>query len=151
LSMKDGKPVLGEPVNITKRAGYDNQPYFIPSGKELFYTSIRKDEQADIYKYDLTKKSEIPFTNTPESEYSPTLTPDKRFISVVRGEADKKQHLWRFPLSGGKPEILIPSVEPVGYHCWLSSNTVALFVLGEPPTLQIVNLSGGKPAVIAKN
>jgi len=151
LKMQNGKPAVEEPVNITKRPGYDNQPFFMPSGKELLYTSIRNGDQADIYRYDLVKGTETAFTNTPESEYSPTLTPDNRFISVVRVEADKKQHLWRYPLSNGKPEMLIPTVEPVGYHCWLSTNTVVVFVLGEPPTLQIASLKGDKPQVIAKN
>ena len=37
-------------------------------------------------------------TNTPEAEYSPTVTPDRRHISVIRVEADGTQRLWRFAI-----------------------------------------------------
>ena len=39
-------------------------------------------------------------TNTPESEYSPTVTPDGAHISVIRVEADGTQRLWRFTIDG---------------------------------------------------
>ena len=39
---------VGAPVNITSRAGYDNQPAFTPDGRAILYTSIREG-QADIY------------------------------------------------------------------------------------------------------
>src|SRR6516165_1379333 len=82
---KNGTDILkfGDPKKITEFVGYNNQPFFLPDGKSILYTSIR-DKQADIYRYDLETGKTTQVTNTPESEYSPTLMPDKKNISVVR-------------------------------------------------------------------
>ena len=145
-----GKLKLGQPLKITTWAGYNNQPSFLPDGKSILYTSIR-DKQADIYRYDLRTASTTQVTNTPESEYSPTLMPDEKFISVVRVEADGTQRLWKFPLAGGSPSLILEKIKPVGYHLWVDNDTLALFVLGKPNTLQLVELRSGKAEVIADN
>jgi len=145
-----GKLKLGQPVKITNWAGYNNQPSFLPDGKSILYTSIR-DKQADIYRYDLRAASTTQVTNTPESEYSPTLMPDKKSISVVRVEADGTQRLWKFPLAGGGPSLILENIKPVGYHLWIDGDTLALFVLGKPNTLQLVDRRSGKAEVVANN
>src|SRR4030095_10520973 len=118
---------LGQPVRITEWNGYNNQPAFLPDGSSLLYTSIRSDKQADIYKYDFKSRGTSRITETPESEFSPTLTPDGHFISVVRVEADGTQRLWKFPLGAGKPSLVLEKIKPVGYHTWIDQNTLALF------------------------
>jgi len=40
LSLRDGRVTLGAPVNVTARAGYDNQPAVLPDGSGLLYTRI---------------------------------------------------------------------------------------------------------------
>ncbi|HXM48474.1 MAG TPA: hypothetical protein VN956_11570, partial [Pyrinomonadaceae bacterium] len=145
-----GKLKLGQPVKITNFTGYNNQPAFMSDGKSVLYTSIR-DKQADIYRYDIGSAATTQVTNTPESEYSPTLMPDGKFISVVRVEGDGTQRLWKFPLAGGAPSLVLESIKPVGYHLWVDENTLALFVLGKPNTLQLVDLRSGKAEVIAEN
>src|SRR5258706_9097608 len=145
-----GKLKLGQPVKITGWAGYNNQPAFMSDGKSVLYTSIRG-KQADIYRYDIGSAATSQITNTPESEYSPTLMPDGKFISVVRVEGDGTQRLWKFPLAGGAPSLVLENIKPVGYHLWLDENTLALFVLGKPNTLQLVDLRSGKAEVIAEN
>jgi WD40 repeat protein len=145
-----GKLKLGQPVKITNWAGYNNQPSFLPDGKSILYTSIR-DKQADIYRCDLRAISTTQITNTPESEYSPTLMPDKKSISVVRVEADGTQRLWKFPLAGGGPSLILENIKPVGYHLWIDDDTLALFVLGKPNTLQLVDRRSGKAEMIADN
>ena len=150
LAIRDGRAVLGQPVNVTERAGYDNQPFFLPDGSAIYYTSYRNG-QADVYRYDLATGKHTQLTDTPESEYSPTPMPEGRRFSVVRVEADSTQRLWTFALDGSDARLLIPSVAPVGYHAWLTQDVVALFVLGTPNTLQIVHLSAGRPDTIAEN
>ena len=145
-----GKLKLGQPVKITNWAGYNNQPSFLPDGQSIFYTSIRN-KQADIYRYEIRSGVTAQVTNTPESEYSPTLMPDGKFISVVRVEADGTQRLWKFPLAGGEPSLILPHIKPVGYHLWIDDHTLALFILGKPNTLELVDLRTGKEAVIAEN
>src|SRR5258707_11804345 len=134
-----GKLKLGQPVKITSWAGYNNQPAFMPDGQSILYTSIR-DKQADIYRYDIHSGATTQITKTPESEYSPTLMPDGKSISVVRVEADNTQRLWKFPLAdGAPPSLILEKINPVGYQLWIDDHTLALFILGKPNTLQIVD------------
>ena len=146
----EGKLKLGQPIKITSEAGYNNQPSFLPDGQSILYTSIR-DKQADIYRYEIHGGATTQITNTPESEFSPMLTPDGKSISVVRVEADGTQRLWKFPLAGGEPSLILENIKPVGYHLWVDDYTLALFVLGKPNTLQLVDLRTGKAEVIADN
>ena len=141
---------LGQPIKVTNAAGYNNQPWFMPDGLSILYTSI-KDKQADIYRYDINSGATIQITRTPESEFSPTLMPDGKSISVVRVEADGTQRLWKFPLAGGEPSLILENIKPVGYHLWIDDHTLALFILGKPNTLQLADVRTGKTEVIIDN
>jgi tricorn protease-like protein len=151
LKVKSGQIELDKPMQITEWRGYDNQPMFLPDGKSLFYTSIRDDGQADIYQYKIAENAIANATKTYESEYSATPTPDGKFFSVIRVEKDSTQRLWKFPIAGGEPVLVFENVKPVGYHAWGDANTVAMFVLGNPPTLQLGDTRTGKAEVIEKN
>lgn len=139
--------VAGPPVAVTDRAGYDNQPHFTADGA-LLYTSIR-DGQADIYRYEPDSGRRERVTRTPESEYSPTPMPGGDRFSVVRVEADSTQRLWSFAAGGSDPRLVLENVRPVGYHAWIGSDRVAMFVLGEPPTLRVASIGTGAAGVIA--
>jgi hypothetical protein len=151
---------IEQPINITNRPGYDNQPSFTPDGKGILFT--RSDStQTDTYLYDFTTRSSEPtrVTNTPESEYSPTVTPDGKGISVIRVEAgapaslepDARQRLWRFTRDGQTPELVIRDVKPVGYHAWGADDLLALYVLGKPNTLQVADSRTGRARIITQN
>ncbi len=148
---RGGQLALGTPINITFRPGYDNQPAFTLDGKSILFTSQREGEQTEIYRYDLAARFTTRLTNTVESEYSPTVTPDEKSFSVIRVEADKTQRLWQFPLAGGAPALVLTNIKPVGYHVWLDANTLALFVLGQPNTLQLVDVKTEKAEVLAQS
>jgi len=149
---RDGARIaVSRPSRITDWKGYDNQPSFTPDGRALLYTSIRDDKQADIYRYDLAQKTSARLTTTAEAEYSPTVTPDGRAFSVVRVEKDGTQRLWRFPFGPGEPELLLADVKPVGYHAWLDAETLLLFVLGRPATLQLASLKDGRAEIVASD
>src|SRR5712692_5301440 len=153
VKTKDGQIKFGQPLKITTFAGYNNQPSFMPDGHSILYTSIRN-KQADIYRYDIKSGATTQVTNTAESEYSPTLMPDGKSISVVRVEADGTQRLWRFPLAGGAPSLILEKTKPVGYHLWIDDQTLALFILGgtgKPNTLKIVAVATEKAEVVAEN
>ena len=130
---------VGTPVNVTARPGYDNQPFFLSNGRAFLYTAIHEDGQADIYRYDLDRKTSVRLTATPESEYSPTPLPPGDGFSAVRVEADSTQRLWAFAADGARPRLVFDSIQPVGYHAWGDGHTLVLFVLGAPPTLQIAD------------
>jgi hypothetical protein len=142
---------VGGPKRISTWEGYNNQPSFLPDSRALLYTSIRADKQADTYRYNFADGSTTRITETAESEYSPTPTPDGKSFSVIRVEADGTQRLWMFPLAGGKPTLILEKIKPVGYHVWVDRQTLMLFVLGEPATLQLVDTGTQKAEVIASN
>src|SRR5256885_6703718 len=74
---------VGRPLNITNSPGYDNQPSFTPDGRSILFTSIRDGgTQTDIYRYVVATGTTSRVTHTPESEYSPTVTPDGGHISA---------------------------------------------------------------------
>jgi hypothetical protein len=149
LTTRGGKLVLGAPVNITKRPGYDNQPSFTPDSRALLFTSVRDDAQADIYRYDLSRKTTARLTSTPESEYSPTVFGNGARFSVIRVERDSTQRLWSFRMDGGDPKLVFEQIKPVGYHVWVDSTTVALFVLGSPNSLLLADVRTGRTDTIA--
>jgi dipeptidyl aminopeptidase/acylaminoacyl peptidase len=143
-------PSVGRPANMTNSPGYDNQPSFTPDGGAVLFTSIRGGTQTDIYRYDVASGATSRVTNTPESEYSPTVTPDGGHISVIRVEADGTQRLWRFTIAGTAPELVLAGVKPVGYHAWADDRTLALFVLGQPATLQVADAPSGAAEVVVR-
>jgi len=142
--------IIRTPLNITDRPGYDNQPAFTWDGSAVLFTSVRADAQADIYRYDIASGATTRVTTSaPESEYSATPIDSGRAISVVRVERDSAQRLWRFPLNGGAPTVILDRVKPVGYHAWADESTLALFVLGNPNSLQLANVRSGSVDTIA--
>jgi hypothetical protein len=143
LSRVGDSLVVGTPKNVTRRAGYDNQPSFTPDAKAILYTAV-VDGQAEIFRYELRTGAITRLTNTVESEYSPTVTPDGKWFSVVRVEKDSTQRLWKFPLAGGEPVLVLPNVKPVGYHAWIDDTTLVLYVLGQPARLQSANPRSGE-------
>lgn len=138
-------------MNITAREGYDNQPSFTPDGTAILFTR-RDAQQTDIYAWEFTSRGSAPrrVTDTPESEYSPTVTPDGKGISVIRVEADGMQRLWRFALDGTAPALVLKDVTPVGYHAWGDAGQLALFVLGSPNSLQLADARTGRSAIVAR-
>lgn len=150
LTLRDGHVALGTPVNVTARAGYDNQPAFLPDGSGLLYTRIGTDAQADVWRYDFATRSARAIITTPESEYSPTPIPGGD-ISVVRVERDSTQRLWRFDADGTNPTLLLERLKPVGYHAWTGERTLALFVLGSPNALVLATAGGERADTVARD
>jgi len=149
LVRSGGRLTIGKVRNLTRRVGYDNQPVFSLDNRTLYYTSNRGDGQSDIWSVDLTTYRHSQVTRTPESEYSAAVTPDRRSLSVVRVERDSTQRLWRFPLGGGRPCLVIDKVKPVGYYAWANDSIVVMFVLGRPATLQIGNIDALRVDTVA--
>src|SRR5262249_26485913 len=86
----------------------------------------------------------------PEGGCSPTVMPDGAHLSVIRVEQDGTQRLWRFTLDGREPEVVLDRVKPVGYHAWIDDHTLALFVLGQPATLQLADTRTGSAEEAAR-
>lgn len=150
VKAKHGKFVFTNPQKISDWKGYNNQPYFTPDGKSIYYVSYR-DKQSDIYKYDIGSKATTQFTNTPEDEYSPKLTPDKKYISVVRVMKDSSQQLWEFPIDGGIPQRIAFGYDSIGYYCWEDNNHVVLVNVPEPMNLKLYFRNAGTVYGVSKS
>jgi hypothetical protein len=155
LKWKNGQLVLSGGKNITNHKGYDNQPFFHPSLPVIYYSSANDSGRTDIKYYDYKKNETASLTITEEREYSPTVTPDGEFISCIIQRDNGAQDLGKYPISGGKPVVLINNLK-VGYHAWVDKNSVLLFVLGDSSrnTLVYYTFHGGagtKYTTIAAN
>ena len=150
LSVKKDKVSISNPVNITNHKGYDNQPFFHPDKPILYYSSFNDDSRADIRSYDYKTKKTISITETPEKEYSPTVTLDKQSLSCIIQRDNGAQDLAKYPIDGGEPTVIIDNLT-VGYHVWADNSHVGLFVLGTPNTLHYVLLPMKRDTVIAQN
>lgn len=131
------------PLPVGPRSGYNNQPHFSADGLDLYFTTEQATGQTDIWRYRMADGDLAPVTATPESEYSPTPIPGQKALSVVRVEEGQRQRLWRVDLVTGAIDLLLPDVEPVGYHAWTDESSVALFLLGDSFTLHAAK--PGKP------
>jgi hypothetical protein len=159
---------IEQPINITNRPGYDNQPSFTPDGKGILFTRSTG-QHTDIFLYDFTSRNTAAtqVTDTQESEYSATVTPDGLGISVIRVEPGPAtfpgqqgiQRLWRFTRDGKNPTLILKDVQPVGYHAWgpldsaqgNAGGLLALYVLGKPNTLQVADSRTGRSRIVARN
>jgi len=151
LKIRAGRVTVGKPANVTARAGYDNQPAFLPDGSGFLYTRIGADGQADIWRNDFATHTARAVTATRESEYSPTFMPQSGSISVVRVELDSTQRLWRLDPDGGHPALLLEKIKPVGYHAWAGDSLLALYVLGNPNALVQARLGSEQFDTVARN
>jgi hypothetical protein len=128
------------PLNITHRAGYDNQPAFSADGKSILYVCIDSTNQADIYQYNPKKKSAINITKSDVSEYSPTVMPNGVGFSCVVVEKDSAQRVWTFNADGKFNSIAHQGTDSVGYHTWLSNDTLLYYKLTDPHSLRVLNI-----------
>lgn len=150
LSVKKTKISVDNPVNVTNRLGYDNQPNFHPDKPLLYYTSADGDGKTDLVEYNFKTKTSRKITNTTEREYSPTVTPDKKFLSCIIQRENGAQDLGEYPIDGGEPVVLINSLT-VGYHAWINAESLLLFVLGDTMTLQRYDLGSRQSEIITRS
>ncbi len=148
LRVSKGEIEVGRPEPVVRRQGYDNQPCFLRDGRGFLYS--RGDSNGtDVYRYDRSSKKSVRLTETPESEYSPTPFTDGRDgFCAVRVESDGAQRLWRFDADGTDPRLVLAATDSVGYFAWLDKSTVALFVVGEPHTLRVVDVENERETLV---
>lgn len=145
---------LSNPKNITNRIGYDNQPFFHPS-KTLLYFTAMSEGQTDIWSYDYKTGKSLQITKTIDSEYSPTVTPDQKYLScIVQRKSNGDQDLVKYNI--GNPtetKIVFESQKTgkIGYQAWLNNNELITFVLGDPQTLHYQNFITKKDTIITSN
>ncbi len=153
LSVPGGKLSLSNPRNVSDKPGYDNQPFFHPTQPLLYYTSMMADKQTDIWSYNTETGVRKQLTNTSDSEYSPTVLPDKQAIScIVQRKANGDQDLVQYRLTDPTATTLLLESQKtgkIGYQAWLNENEAVVFVLGEPNSMHYLNRKTGKDTTIA--
>lgn len=147
LKVSKTNVTLSHHKNITNRKGYDNQPSFHPDQPLIYFSSFNDSSRADIKIFNYKNNSTKLLTETREREYSPTVTPDRKFISCIIQRDNGAQDLGKYPIAGGEPLTIINNLT-VGYHAWLNPTTLVLFVLGEPNTLRVFDVQTGKNTVV---
>lgn len=150
LSAKKNVVKISNPVNVTNHKGYDNQPAFHPSVPTLFYASFNDDGRSDIRVYNYKTRKTTNITETPEREYSPTVTPDREHLSCIIQRDNNAQDLGKYAIDGGPASVLIENLI-VGYHAWADNSHIALFVLGTPNTLHYMRLPTKKDTILAED
>ncbi|MEM6706623.1 MAG: hypothetical protein AAF690_28200 [Acidobacteriota bacterium] len=152
VEISDGKVDLARFVRVTDRPSYDNQPSFLPDGS-LAYTAMQEDGSTNVHRYDVASGEANPLTSTPESEYSATPVPGRDEVSVIRDFGNLKQELWAYSTTdpNAEPRLLLPDVNPVGYHAWVDDTSLLLFVLGEPQTLQVAVVGPGAGDIVGQS
>ena len=132
-SVQNGFP--SQLKKVSDSTGYNNQPMFSEDSHFIYFTS-EQDGQTDVTEYSIQSGDLRLVLSSPESEYSPTPIPGQEAVSVIRVEPpDQLQRLWSIAIADGASELLMPNVEPVGYHTWLDEQSVAAFILGESFTM----------------
>lgn len=137
------------------KQGYNNQPHFISKDELLFSSNFNAQGLTDIYHINLKGKTLRRITATDESEYSPLMWEDRKF-TVVRQELSSQkqvpQVLWQYPLARDtKGKRLFVKYQNIGYYCWLPDEELALFLVGEPSKLVIVNTRTEKESFVTYN
>lgn len=151
IRLMPAAPAMG-PARVASEnpGGYDNQPVFGGDGRAMLFTSSRGGTQTDIYFLELQTRQIRRFADTPESEYSPTVMPDDAGVSVIRVERDGTQRVWTLGPDGTTSRVLAAGVKPAGYHAWVDAGRLAVYVLGTPNHLDIVDVATGKTTTIAR-
>ena len=149
-----------KPAPVATMPGYDNQPMFSPDGARILFAANHDGKQTDVFQFERAGGRVSPLTQTPENENSPTFLPaglgDPGGFSVVQSElapggGPRPQRLWRFNAAGKSPQLILAGVQPVGYHAWVEPDHLAMFILGQPATLQVGRASTGKAEIVASD
>ncbi len=145
---KQQQAVVSQSLQITNRAGYDNQPSFSADEQSLYYVSVREDKQADVYVYTFKSKKTLALTHSSESEYSPTPNADGTMLNAVVVEKDSAQRIHYITCKDGTHAKTL-AFDSVGYFTFLNRDTLAYYKLTEPHSLRYHVISSGEDKFLA--
>ncbi|HWY38200.1 MAG TPA: hypothetical protein VNY73_06545 [Bacteroidia bacterium] len=142
VEIKNNLVKVEKAEEITGHKGYNNQPFFMPDGKTILFSSeVNSKGKVHICSYDMKTKKTKKFTQTPTSEFSPGLTPDGISVSAVVVEEDSTQRVWYYDVNtGAKKSCVHTGTDSVGYYAWLGKDTMVYYKLGNPHSLRVLHV-----------
>jgi hypothetical protein len=150
---RNGKTLtLQSPKLVSKRTGYNNQPYFTPDDEFLYFVSSIDSTNVEIYRINLLAKrlKAKRITKTKVPEYSPKCSLDPDIISCVRVEQDDStQHLALYNVKGKEMGVVLPELKKIGYYEWINQNEFVSFELPEPFYLVHHNINSKRADTLA--
>ncbi|MDA7858365.1 hypothetical protein N9B31_03810 [Mariniblastus sp.] len=129
--------------NVTKRSGYDNQPWFTPDSKTFLFTANYQPDRTDVYEFRLASGEIRQLTDSRDQEYSPQVSKDNQMLSFVTDGETANQSIWSSNREGGNLNWVLKNLgerEPVGYYAWNRSTEKILFWSRYGFSLQLVDL-----------
>lgn len=140
-------------LNSDNPTGYNNQPYFM-NNDQLLVTSQRDGKQTDIYAYNFKTSQVTRLTRTNDvSEFSPMMIPNQKAFSAVCIEEDgATQRLWKYSIPAPMTRsVLMDEITEVGYYHWIDERRAAVYRVGSPSRLEIININTQTPMRYAAN
>lgn len=158
LKANETKVLLDDVTLLTgfNPEGYNNQPHFIDDTNLLITSDYESQGLTDILELDTRLQRITRITHTEESEYSPVVMSSGFDFSVVRQELDDSQPvpqvLWSYPLDRStEGSRVIPDISNIGYYVWVTKDQLALFIVGETPSLILYDTRHHTSTRIASN
>lgn len=136
------------------KSGYNNQPRFFSDDVLYFTMCMAGSKQTDIYAFRFSDSTIIQITDTRESEYSPKLSKERNSFNCIRVDADSTQiqRIWEYPIdrthSGG---ARFSSITNAGYYHFKHPDTMAVFMVTDPPELSLFLNTASQKQTISKN
>lgn len=152
IEIKNNLLKFDKAENISNHKGYDNQPFFAPDGKNIFYSSqSTADNRVHIHTYGIRSKKVAQLTHTNTSEYSPVISPAGP-VSAVVVEEDSTQRIWLYDAKNGERKgCLAGNLDSVGYYAWIGKDSILYYKLGEPHSLRVLDLKTGEDNWLCDN
>jgi hypothetical protein len=122
--------------------GYNNQPSFQDEENILLTSDFKDGTFTNIFNLNLANNSLEQITKTDSiSEYSPTLSEDKKYIYTVRSEKDgKTQSLWQYPADKSNiGKRIFGQLDNIGYYKFIGKDQCAMFLVTDPVSLVVGN------------
>lgn len=137
IDKKDDTYSFTNGKNISNNKGYDNQPSFSLDGKSIFFTTSRRENNFDIFEYNLTNNKISPVITSPDNEYT-AKNLDENTITFVREGKDQTMTVFRFDQRTKKETLAFNVKEPIAYYAF-NKNADALVWVRYGSMMNFVN------------
>lgn len=128
IDKKDGKYTFTNGKNITNNKGYDNQPSFSPDNKSILFTTSRRDNNFDIYEYNLTDGKISPLVNSEDNEYTAKSFDEKTINFVREGKDDQLMTVFKYDRQTKKETSAFKIKEPIAYYAFNKNGEALVWV-----------------------